>query len=309
MDINEILHELEKNRGYFPEAAVRAAIERREEMIPRLLRILEDVVGQPAKFADREAYIAHIYALYLLAQFRVTAAYPLVIRYARIESTALDTLSGDLITEDFCRILASVCDGDVGPIKALIEDSAVDEYARGAGMAALNVLVGNGRLQRDEVVAYYRQLLHGGLPRDGSFDFGNLMCCVADLHPGELMADVRQAYEEGLIDPDHIPLTDMEEAAETEESHDEILAGLRLCNGALITDTVADMRWWACFEPATEDDRADPDWSEEDEFEDTPRGSEPDDVPPSHIRESPKVGRNEPCPCGSGKKYKKCCGV
>jgi preprotein translocase subunit SecA len=22
----------------------------------------------------------------------------------------------------------------------------------------------------------------------------------------------------------------------------------------------------------------------------------------------PKVGRNEPCPCGSGKKYKKCCG-
>jgi uncharacterized protein YecA (UPF0149 family) len=21
------------------------------------------------------------------------------------------------------------------------------------------------------------------------------------------------------------------------------------------------------------------------------------------------VGRNDPCPCGSGKKYKKCCGV
>ena len=25
-------------------------------------------------------------------------------------------------------------------------------------------------------------------------------------------------------------------------------------------------------------------------------------------RETPKVGRNEPCPCGSGKKYKNCCG-
>jgi SEC-C motif-containing protein len=25
-------------------------------------------------------------------------------------------------------------------------------------------------------------------------------------------------------------------------------------------------------------------------------------------RDSPKVGRNEPCVCGSGKKYKKCCG-
>ena len=27
------------------------------------------------------------------------------------------------------------------------------------------------------------------------------------------------------------------------------------------------------------------------------------------IREERKIGRNEPCPCGSGKKYKKCCGA
>ncbi|HWS52671.1 MAG TPA: SEC-C metal-binding domain-containing protein, partial [Pyrinomonadaceae bacterium] len=26
-------------------------------------------------------------------------------------------------------------------------------------------------------------------------------------------------------------------------------------------------------------------------------------------RDQPKIGRNEPCPCGSGKKYKKCCGA
>ena len=26
------------------------------------------------------------------------------------------------------------------------------------------------------------------------------------------------------------------------------------------------------------------------------------------IRTGPKVGRNDTCPCGSGKKYKKCCG-
>ncbi len=26
------------------------------------------------------------------------------------------------------------------------------------------------------------------------------------------------------------------------------------------------------------------------------------------VRDAPKVGRNDPCPCGSGKKYKKCCG-
>ena len=31
-------------------------------------------------------------------------------------------------------------------------------------------------------------------------------------------------------------------------------------------------------------------------------------MPPRSDRPSPKIGRNEPCPCGSGKKFKKCCG-
>ncbi len=30
--------------------------------------------------------------------------------------------------------------------------------------------------------------------------------------------------------------------------------------------------------------------------------------PTTVVREGRKVGRNEPCPCGSGKKYKQCCG-
>lgn len=41
--------------------------------------------------------------------------------------------------------------------------------------------------------------------------------------------------------------------------------------------------------------------------------SEPDDeevypIQLPYVRETPKTGRNDPCPCGSGKKYKKCCG-
>ena len=43
---------------------------------------------------------------------------------------------------------------------------------------------------------------------------------------------------------------------------------------------------------------------------------EPEDIgdlerllnPIKPIRADKKVGRNDPCPCGSGKKYKKCCG-
>jgi hypothetical protein len=41
----------------------------------------------------------------------------------------------------------------------------------------------------------------------------------------------------------------------------------------------------------------------------TPTDPLPVTALPQPMRAAPKVGRNEPCPCGSGKKYKKCCGA
>ena len=31
-------------------------------------------------------------------------------------------------------------------------------------------------------------------------------------------------------------------------------------------------------------------------------------LPAAPLRTGPKIGRNDPCPCGSGRKYKRCCG-
>lgn len=39
-----------------------------------------------------------------------------------------------------------------------------------------------------------------------------------------------------------------------------------------------------------------------------PVPSSPQKKPKTFVRDEAKVGRNDPCPCGSGKKYKKCCG-
>ncbi len=41
----------------------------------------------------------------------------------------------------------------------------------------------------------------------------------------------------------------------------------------------------------------------------TPARTGGDDVIKTVRRNEPKVGRNDPCPCGSGKKYKKCHGA
>jgi len=42
--------------------------------------------------------------------------------------------------------------------------------------------------------------------------------------------------------------------------------------------------------------------------DDPAQGQEPAATPQTFTRDQPKVGRNEPCPCGSGKKYKQCHG-
>jgi preprotein translocase subunit SecA len=41
----------------------------------------------------------------------------------------------------------------------------------------------------------------------------------------------------------------------------------------------------------------------------TSGGAEGETTVKQIVRDAPKVGRNDPCPCGSGRKYKKCCGA
>jgi preprotein translocase subunit SecA len=42
---------------------------------------------------------------------------------------------------------------------------------------------------------------------------------------------------------------------------------------------------------------------------DTAETEKPAGIAIAPVRSGPKVGRNDPCPCGSGKKYKACCGA
>lgn len=44
-------------------------------------------------------------------------------------------------------------------------------------------------------------------------------------------------------------------------------------------------------------------------YENLPNYQDPFYSVPQYRRSSPKVQRNEPCTCGSGKKFKQCCGI
>ena len=145
MEIREILAELEYNRGYFPHEAVQEAIRQKDKIIPELLRILENAERNIHQIEEQPAYMAHIYAMFLLAQFREKRAYSLIVDLFSHPGDTSDNIAGDFVTEDLSRVLASVCHGDTTLIKQLIENRDADEYVRDAGLRALLILVLYGK--------------------------------------------------------------------------------------------------------------------------------------------------------------------
>ena len=301
VEITEILKALERNTGTFPRRAVEAAVEQREEIMPELLGILEDTVTRAKEIVTEDpdgAYFAHLYAMYLLAQFRETRAYLLVVQFARLEENLLDVLAGEFITEDLCRVLASVCDGDTGLIEDLIEDSDVGEYVRSAALRSLLVLVAMGDKSRDEVMAYFKALFEGRLERSYSHAWDELVAGATRLHPGEVYEHIATAYEEDLVNPGFISPRNVEKALKQDK--ESVLRELPSFERGYIENVVDEMAWWACFkQPQRRARRPKP-------LAPSPTGQAP--LESQQPRRSTKVKPNEPCPCGSGKKYKKCCG-
>jgi hypothetical protein len=69
---------------------------------------------------------------------------------------------------------------------------------------------------------------------------------------------------------------------------------------------------WRFYEPERIAERQQR-WAEEsrtaaaEDFDDTPARAPAPEIEDPYLRKQPKIGRNDPCPCGSGKKFKKCC--
>lgn len=75
-------------------------------------------------------------------------------------------------------------------------------------------------------------------------------------------------------------------------------------NYQLIHDTIRELEWWACFDEKDNNRIMDLPLLKNSYLEKTITQK----IQTEPYRAEHKIGRNDPCPCGSGKKYKKCCG-
>lgn len=290
----------------FPRAAAEEARRRWDEWAPRFIAEIARVADGGSicgDGAEDENEGLFGFATYLAAEKRDTRAYAPLVRACHCTAEDAEERFSDDIGETLGRLLASVCDGDLAPLKALAEDAGAAMWCRYAALHAMVVRVVEGDDSRDELLAYLEMLCmrEAEVIRRGEWDYAcepnDLLSWAADtacdIGPAPLMERIRGWFEEGLIDPAVSGL-------QWFEKHSALPAARCLAEAAenegnrYVTDAVAMFAAWACFDDSVH--ASPPPWAAQAGIKSTV------------VREMPKVGRNDPCPCGSGKKFKKCCG-
>ena len=290
MDAWQVIEELGKGKKRLPVEAIRAAQADRGTMAPIFLRSIEEFVSLESELAVP----SHLFFVFhLLGEWREKSAYRPLAAILRLPREVLDPLLGDAITETSHRVMTAVFDGDPDPIYEIIRDEEADEFVRSRMCQAIAMLVRSGDLSRLAAADFLRDCYSRLEPREDCYVWQGWVDAVAWLGLSELKPLVEEAFARGSIDPGWLSFEKFEEDLQYAVDNPE--AEPLHPDGKLTPfgDTIAEMQDWDCFKPKTREGRSE--WR-----------------PPlwpgmPHHDPQRKIGRNDPCPCGSGKKFKKCC--
>ncbi len=286
MDPAQVIEELSVS-GRLPVEAIRAAQANRETMVPAFLGTLDDFLELRGPVDPNAIF----FMFHLLGEWREKSAYwPLAV-FLRLPRDVLNTILGDCITETSHRVMAAVFDGDPEPLYQIIRDPEADEFVRAKMLQTIAMLARRSELPRDATAAFLRDCFSQLEPKEDSYVWSGWVDAVAWLGLTELKPLVQQAFARGSIDEGWLSFENFEEDLQYSVDHPEAPPLNADGDHALFGDTVAEMSGWSGFQPNKQ----------------TREKSEWRPAPSAMPVSSRKVGRNDPCPCGSGKKFKKCC--
>ncbi len=143
-------------------------------------------------------------------------------------------------------------------------------------------------------MVYFKDLFQGKLERKFSHVWNGLVACCTRMYPEEVIDEIKRAYEDDLVDSFFVSFEDVEKALSSgqEKTLNDIVERDRF---KLIEDTISEMEWWSCFNQERKHRRR-----RSKKIQKIVSGNIP------VVNKEEKPGRNDPCWCGSGKKYKKC---
>lgn len=304
MHIEDILNHFDDPKGCFPKEALNAALEQQEAITPYLLSILKDTISNFEAVDDYQ--MDYIFSLYILSKFREKEAFPYVLALASLPDEWPDELLGDCITEALARFIVSTFNDDLVAIKKLIENPNLNEWSRNAALKSLLGLVALDKLKRDELIDYIRTLFHSPFADDEDF-VTHLVETASNIYPEELMEEINKAFEEDKIDTsivDKAWINRMLAMGKVECLNRQVY------NDHFhlpIDDVEQEMLWMSAFSKKTSRPLNTEQDSQHSMWNIGYNGQFESKTPATFIRSTPKTGRNDPCPCGSGVKFKKCC--
>ena len=281
-----------------PSLALDACTDRIDEAGPPVRALLDRAAAGDA-LEDREYQLLYC-GLHVLAAARDTMAGASLLRLLRRPIEEVEKVLGDAITETLPRIVPGVFDGDAAPLFAAIADTTLDEYVRNAMLGAATFLTWEGRIDAKEMRAFLERFHRERLAEDEDYAWVGWQEAIALLGLTDLVPLARRAWAEGRIDEAHTEIDFFE---------DDLAAALRApadrrrfedAHLGHIDDAVEALSWFQWGD----DDAAERDWEtagDDDDFLDEPDWGAP------AVNPLRNVGRNDPCPCGSGRKFKKCC--
>ncbi len=286
MKLDEILQAFSQPEG-LPVEAIEAARTKRKTVTPRFLKILTaSAESDDETCADDEPLF---FIIHLLAEFGETRAFAPLTQFLVKDSDRVDAVLGDSATETLEQVLLSLFDGDVEAVHRVIEAPEADPFVRCSMFEVLAALALMGEIDRGDVERYLTDCYDKLRPQSENFAWYGWAQAIALLGLTDGHALVRKAYRKGFIDQDSVRWNEIEQD---------------LREGAACEDP-EELLEARGYEPFADCLEAFSSW----EFETSSGDAEDDDeeAGESHVNPYRDVGRNDPCPCGSGKKFKKCC--
>lgn len=287
-----------------PRDALRAATANRATLAPRLIAEIDRYNAAPANEAHRPQRL--FFAFHLMGEWRETAAYRPLCRLVRLAPEDFSRVLEGAVTETLHQVLASVFDGDPQPLYDLVHDENADEFARSAACETLAMLSARGDLPLAEVERFLREAFDTLRPRDINYVWNGWQYSIAMLGLESLRPLVIRAFD-SFIDPGWQGLEHFEG-----DLRKAIADGSAALKGGdprytLFGDTVAELGTWHGF--SEESRRSAPgEHMVEALAQQMLARSEGTYVGTPHTNPYRDVGRNDPCPCGSGEKFKRCHG-
>ncbi len=291
MNVDEALRQFAAAEE-LPRAAMQWALDHWDEASPRFiarLRVFASGAARSETAMDELFYIVH-----LCGEKRDERAYAPLCRLIGEGEDAIAFL-GDGVTETLSGVLIDVFDGDPAPLQRAIESEDGDEFARASALEALGYLVrASNVLSDDEMRAYLRRLRREMKPRGDSYIWATWATTAANLGYDDLRLDVATLNKDEFIGEYEFSLVEFDEQARLARQDGKGLAGFEADGVKPFDDAIETLASWTSSEDDESEDEA------LDETEATGFGA-------PRVNPFRDVGRNDPCPCGSGKKYKKCC--